>query len=89
MTDQKPKHYKRFIFRGKAAVFIDWANVHGWEKQSFVFFTGDGDYEPLYKMLIGLRKQVMVIYTKGHLGREIWAIKKGLFKAQLKNLMDL
>lgn len=56
--------------------------------ESFIFFTGDGDYEPLYKMLIGLGKQVIVIYTAGHLGREIWNIQKGLFKAQLKNLID-
>ena len=57
--------------------------------ESFIFFTGDGDYEPLYKMLIKLGKQVIVVYTKGHLGREIWNIEKGLFKAQLKNLMDI
>jgi len=57
--------------------------------ESFIFFTGDGDFEPLYKMLIELRKQVIVIYTAGHLGREIWDIKMGLFKAQLKNLMDV
>lgn len=56
---------------------------------SFIFFTGDGDYEPLYKMLIELHKQVIVIYAAGHLGREIWNIKRGLFKAQLKNLMNL
>jgi len=56
---------------------------------SFIFFTGDGDYEPLYKMLIDLCKQVIVVYTAGHLGREIWNIKRGLFKAQLKNLMDI
>lgn len=57
--------------------------------QSFIFFTGDGDYEPLYKMLIQLQKQAIVVYTAGHLGREIWNIKRGLFKAQLKNLMDI
>lgn len=50
---------------------------------------GDGDFEPLYKFLIKQGKQVLVIYTKGHLGREIWNIEKGLFKAQLKNLMDI
>lgn len=174
------KHSKTLIIKGKAVVFIDWANVHGWEKnlkkdisieklflylsghkevkiigfyfgtdtnekstsflkkaaetgykiitkpvkyilageidgqkiylrkcdfdmevcidahkmlgdgfESFVFFTGDGDYAPLYQMLISLRKQVIVIYTSGHLGREIWDIKKGLFKAQLKNLIDI
>ena len=54
--------------------------------ESFIFFTGDGDYEPLYKMLIGLRKQVIVVYTTGHLGREIWAMKRGIFKVELKNL---
>ena len=57
--------------------------------ESFVFFTGDGDFEPLYKMLIELRKQVIVVYAAGHLGREIWNIERGLFKAQLKNLMEL
>lgn len=171
--------FKKLIIRGKAAVFIDWANVHGWEKslkqnidlqklfsylmeykeakdirlyfgtdtheksieflktaddigfqvitkpvkyilagqideqkihlrkcdfdmevcidahrllkedfESFIFFTGDGDYAPLYKMLAGLRKQVIVIYTSGHLGREIWEMKRGVFKIELKNLLE-
>ena len=55
--------------------------------KSFVFFTGDGDFDPLYRMLIELGKQVIVIYTSGHLGREVWEIKRGLFKIQLKNLI--
>lgn len=174
------KQFKKIIIRGKATVFVDWANVHGWEKtlkrdinlekiffyltkyeeiknvrfyfgtdvheksvkflgkagqigyqvvtkpvkyilagevseqkifirkcdfdmevcidvhrllkegfESFIFFTGDGDYAPLYQMLIGIGKQVVVVYTSGHLGREVWDIKKGLFKAQLKNLIDI
>lgn len=57
--------------------------------ESFIFFTGDGDFEPLYKLLIALNKQVTVVYTAGHLGREIWSIKKGLFKIQIKNLIDI
>ncbi len=57
--------------------------------ESSIFFTGDGDFEPLYKLLIGLKKQVVVVYTAGHLGREIWSIKKGLFKVQIKNLIDI
>jgi uncharacterized LabA/DUF88 family protein len=167
---------KRLKIKGKAAVFIDWANVYGWEKSlkkeidtgrlfeylrtypeiscirlyfgtdnnqksreflqdaevlgytiitklvkyivaaqfdgqkiyrrkcdfdmeacidahrlseyidSFIFFTGDGDFDPLYRLLIDRGKQVMVVYTAGHLGREIWAIRSGLFKIQLKNL---
>lgn len=175
-TEHK-KEYKKFIIKGAAIVFIDWANVHGWEKtlkknlslesffsylseyheiknirfyfgtdtneksinflkrvekigyevstkpvkyilageidgqkihlrkcdfdmeicidahkalkegiDSFIFFTGDGDYEPLYKMLILLQKQVIVVYTSGHLGKEIWTMKKGIFKVELKNL---
>jgi uncharacterized LabA/DUF88 family protein len=174
------KQYKRLLLRGKSAVYIDWANVYGWEKSlkreinhkkvfeylktykeisdvrfyfgtddnnksraflkeakglgynvitkpvkyifvtkiedqeiyrrkcdfdmevcidahqalkedfdSFIFFTGDGDFEPLYRMLIGMRKQVIVIYTKGHLGREIWDMKQGIFKVELKNLVEL
>ena len=57
--------------------------------ESFVFFTGDGDFDPLYKLLIGIKKQVVVVYTAGHLGREIWSIKNGLFKVQIKNLIDI
>lgn len=57
--------------------------------ESFIFFTGDGDFEPLYKLLIALNKQVIVVYTKGHLGREIWNMKKGIFKVELENLIDI
>lgn len=181
MIDQSAgkEQFKKIIIRGKAAVFVDWANVHGWEKtlkrdinlekifsyltkykeiksvrfyfgtdvheksvkflekagqigyqvvtkpvkyilagevseqkifirkcdfdmevcidvhrllkedfESFIFFTGDGDYAPLYQMLIGLRKQVIVIYARGHLGREIWEMKSGIFKVELKNLLE-
>ena len=56
---------------------------------SFIFFTGDGDFAPLYQKLIHLGKQVIVIYSPGHLGKEIWAIKKGLFKVEIGSLMDL
>ncbi|MEM3112598.1 MAG: NYN domain-containing protein [Candidatus Anstonellales archaeon] len=54
--------------------------------ESYIFFTGDGDFEPLYKFLIAKGKQVIVIYSKGHLGREVWEIKRGLFKVQLTHL---
>jgi uncharacterized LabA/DUF88 family protein len=174
------KDFKKIILRGKATVFIDWANVYGWEKtlkskvdlsviysylksypeivdinlyfgkdnhpkseefleqaqdigykvitkpvkyilvenledkkmyrrkcdfdmevcidvhqrisenfESLVFFTGDGDFEPLYKLLIGKKKQVVVVYTKGHLGKEIWNMKNGIFKVELINLVNL
>lgn len=171
-------NYKKLLLKGKAVVFIDWANVHGWEKnlkklvnperifsylseyaeiknirlyfdtdrhekseqflknaaktgyeiitkpvkyilvkdgnreipirkcdfdmeacidvhrmlnegfESFIFFAGDGDYAPLYQMLIKLKKQAIVVYTQGHLGREIWEMKRGIFKVELNNLIE-
>lgn len=55
--------------------------------KGFIFFTGDGDFAPLYKLLVQKKKQVIVIYASGHLGKEIWEIKKGLFKIQINNLL--
>lgn len=52
----------------------------------FIFFSGDGDFATLYKRLIRRKKQVVVIYMYGHLGREIWSMKKGIFKASIKKL---
>ena len=54
--------------------------------ESFIFFTGDGDFEPLYKLLIKKRKQVIVVYMYGHLGREIYAIRKGIYKISIRAL---
>jgi len=52
--------------------------------ESFVFFSGDGDFATLYNRLIAEKKQVIVIYMYGHLGREVWEMKKGIFKAAIK-----
>jgi len=57
--------------------------------ESFIFFTGDGDFEPLYKLLIGFKKQIIVVYTKSHLGREIWNMKCGIFKVEFVNLIKI
>ena len=54
---------------------------------SFLFFSGDGDFAPLYEYLIEKRKQVIVIFEHGHLGREVWDIKKGVFKTRLSYLI--
>lgn len=56
---------------------------------SFVFFSGDGDFATLYKRLIKRKKQVIVVYAKGHLGREIWEMKQGIFKVELPRLGKL
>lgn len=53
----------------------------------FIFFTGDGDFEPLYKLLVKLRKQVIVVYVKGHLGKEVWEMKQGIFKVEMPKLV--
>jgi len=52
--------------------------------QSFIFFSGDGDFEPLYKYLIKLKKQLIIVYQKGHLGKEVWKLKRGIFKTEIK-----
>jgi len=80
-------HRRKCDFDMEVSIDVHKALAGGVE--GFVFLTGDGDFAPLYEMLIALRKQVVVIYTKGHIGREVWAISKGIFKAQLKNIVDL
>ena len=57
--------------------------------KGFIFFAGDGDFEPLYQLLIKLKKQVIVVYVRGHLGREVWELKRGIFKVELPRLMPL
>lgn len=47
--------------------------------QTFIFFTGDGDFEPLYQFLSGLKKQVIVIFAHGHMGREVFQIERKIF----------
>ena len=32
MKRDTKNHFKKLLLKGKAVVFIDWANVHGWEK---------------------------------------------------------
>ena len=50
----------------------------------FIFFSGDGDFATLYQRLIKQKKQVIVVYMYGHLGREIWAMKRGIFKISIR-----
>lgn len=57
--------------------------------RSFIFFSGDGDFEPLYQLLIKLKKQVIVIYASGHIGREIVQIEKKIFLFNIKNIPSI
>lgn len=54
----------------------------------FIIFSGDGDYATLYQRLIKRKKQVIVIYVSNRLGREIWEMKRGIFKTELPRLGD-
>lgn len=56
------------------------------EAEGFIFFTGDGDFEPLYKLLIQKHKQVIVVYMHGHLGREIYRMNRGIYKISIEKL---
>lgn len=56
------------------------------EFDSFIFFSGDGDFATLYKRLIKRRKQVIVIFGKGTLGKEVAKIKQGIFLCNVNNI---
>ena len=57
--------------------------------ETFIFFSGDGDFATLYKRLIKRKKQIIVIYTSGTLGREVAAIQKGVYKFDIKRIKAL
>jgi uncharacterized LabA/DUF88 family protein len=52
--------------------------------ETFIFLSGDGDFATLYERIIKKNKQVIVIFERGHLGREIWNMK--FFKTQFSYL---
>jgi len=55
---------------------------------SFIFLSGDGDYVPLYKYLMKKKKQVIIVYEKGHVGREVWELPKSYFRTRFSYLMQ-
>jgi uncharacterized LabA/DUF88 family protein len=81
---------KKPIFRRKCDFDIEICiDVHKYLNQNydgFIFFSGDGDFAPLYRLLNNNRKQIIVVYSKGHIGKEVWDFGAGLFKIQYKNL---
>ena len=53
---------------------------------SYIFLSGDGDFATLYERLIKQKKQVIVVYAPGHIGKEVWQIKRCLFKVNIENI---
>ena len=53
---------------------------------SFIVFSGDGDFATLYERLIERKKQVIVFYVRGVLGKEVWQMKRGIFKVELPRI---
>jgi len=56
---------------------------------SFVFFSGDGDFEPLYQLLHRKKKQVVVVYASGHTGREVLKIERKIYLCNIKKFIQL
>jgi len=46
---------------------------------SLILFSGDGDYAVVIDELIKLKKQAIVVFAKGHKGKEYQDRKKGLY----------
>lgn len=67
-------------------ISIDAHKTLGHHFNTFLFFSGDGDFAPLYKLLISLQKQVIVIFAHGHMGKEVYQIKKGVFTKAVDKL---
>jgi uncharacterized LabA/DUF88 family protein len=51
--------------------------------QTFIFFSGDGDFKTLYERLLKKRKQIIVIFGRGSLGRELVGMK-GVFLCDIE-----
>lgn len=54
--------------------------------ESLILFSGDGDYAVVVEELIKRKKQVIVIFAKGHKGKEYQDFKKGLFLCSVERL---
>ncbi len=53
---------------------------------TYILCSGDGDFAPLYNLLITLKKQVIIIFAHGHLGKEVYQIKQGIFTKAVDKL---
>src|SRR3989338_4750839 len=48
-------------------------------RKTFIFLSGDGDFAPLFKFLVDQKKQVIVIFGEGHLGKEVSRLGNRVF----------
>lgn len=77
-----PDNFPRFVMRRKCDFDFEIA-LDCFEKidkfDSFLFFSGDGDFETLYRRLIKKDKQVIAVFAPYHLGKEIRKIQTGIY----------
>lgn len=79
----------RKILRRKCDFDIEISmDVHRLEDnfETFIFFSGDGDFAPLFEFLASKHKQVIVVFGEGHLGREVAKLGKKIYLCNVKNI---
>lgn len=54
--------------------------------KTFIFLSGDGDFAPLFKFLADQKKQIVVIFGEGHLGKEVSKLGNRVFLCSAKNI---
>lgn len=63
--------------------------THFNEIDTLILFSGDGDFKVIIEDLIKNMKKVIVVYGKGHLGKEIQRLNNGVSKCNVKILKEL
>lgn len=56
--------------------------------KTFIFLSGDGDFAELYLRLLNKRKQVVVVYSHGSLGREIWDMRQMIYLLDIQKVVN-
>jgi uncharacterized LabA/DUF88 family protein len=54
----------------------------------FIFFTGDGDMATLYERLTKRKKQTLIIFAQGHLGKEVRVLRRGIYLCVVKKIKN-
>ena len=58
------------------------------EIDTLILFSGDGDFKVIIEDFIESRKKVIVVFGRGHLGKEIQNLNNGVFKCDVNLLKD-